>query len=211
MSNPVLLLPGYTDKVADLKGMADFLWQAGYHVHPFAPRPSDGSIRLEDMAAQLQAFADLTLGRTQPVDIVGFSMGGLVSRWYVQKLDDARRVQRLITLATPHNGTLFAYLHDILPERAPVSFPGLRQMQPDSDFLKTINGDISPLDKINFSSLWTPLDLTVVPSSSSVMEVGRNVRLPMPHHRTLLTSPRAFEAIVQELRRPFPDQVSVPA
>jgi len=192
MKNPVLLLPGYTDSEEDLVTLAAYLWEAGFHVHPFGPQPSDGSVLLEDLAAQLQAFIDLTFGPDQPVDLVAFSMGGLVSRWYVQKLGGVDRVQRLITLASPHNGTLYAYM--------PVNSPGLRQMQPESPFLNELNGDLSPLARINFTSIWTPLDLTVMPSTSSLLNVGTMVRLILPHHRALLSSTRSFAAVADALR-----------
>ncbi len=194
MNNPVLLLPGYTDSEEDLTTLAAHLWDAGFQVYPFGPRPSDGSVLLEDLAAQLQAYVDLTFGPDQPVDVVAFSMGGLISRWYVQKLGGEERVQRLITLATPHNGTLFAYL--------PVNSPGLRQMQPESAFLTELNQDLSPLARLNFTSIWTPLDLTVFPATSSVMTVGTMVRLLLPHHRALLTHPRCLAAVVEALRMP---------
>ena len=194
MENPVLLLPGYTDSEADLTTLAAYLWDAGFQVHPFGPRPSDGSVLLEDLAAQLQAYIDLTFGPDQPVDLVAFSMGGLISRWYVQKLGGAERVQRLITLATPHNGTIFAYL--------PVNSPGLRQMQPESAFLTELNQDLSPLARLRFTSIWTPLDLTVFPATSSILTVGKMVRLLLPHHRALLSHPNCFAAIVDALRLP---------
>jgi len=194
MDNPVLLLPGYTDSEEDLTTLAAYLWEAGFQVHPFAPQPSDGSVLLEDLAAQLQAFIDLTFGSNQPVDVVAFSMGGLISRWYVQKLGGWERVQRLVTLATPHNGTLYAYM--------PVNSPGLRQMQPGSDFLNELNGDLLPLTRINFTSIWTPLDLTVFPATSCLLDVGKTVRLMLPHHRALLSYRRCFAAVVKELRAP---------
>ncbi len=194
MGNPVLLLPGYTDSEEDLAVLAAYLWDAGFQVHPFGPRPSDGSVPLEDLAAQLQAYIDLTFGPDQPVDVVGFSMGGLISRWYVQKLGGGERVQRFITLATPHNGTFFAYL--------PVNSPGLHQMQPESAFLADLNQDLSPLARINFTSIWTPLDLTVLPPTSSVLDVGKMVRILLSHHRALLSHPRSLAAVVEALRVP---------
>ncbi len=194
MENPVLLLPGYTDDEDDLKTIAAYLWEAGFQVYPFSPRPSDGSVLLEDLALQLQAYIELTFGPEQAVDLVAFSMGGLISRWYVQKLGGDQRVQRLITLATPHNGTLYAYM--------PVNSPGLHQMQPGSDFLNELNEDLSPLTRINFTSIWTPLDLTVFPATSCLMDVGKMVRLMLPHHRALLSYRRCFAAVVKELRAP---------
>lgn len=195
MENPVLLLPGYTDSEEDLAPLAAYLWEAGFQVHPFSPRPSDGSVVLEDLAAQFQAYIDLTFGPDQPVDVVAFSMGGLIGRWYVQKLGGGERVQRLITLATPHHGTLYGLM--------PVHNPGLRQMRPESSFLGELNQDLSSLARINFTSVWTPLDLTVLPATSCLLAVGKMVRLLLPHHRALLSSSRCFAAVAEELRAPL--------
>lgn len=61
------------------------------------------------------------------VDIVAHSMGGLDSRWAIEKQGAARYVDDLVTLGTPHQGTYAAYL-GVLTE-------GGRNMIPGSDFL----------------------------------------------------------------------------
>ena len=43
------------------------------------------------------------------IDLVCHSLGGLVARTYIQQLGGARRVDRCITLGTPHHGTYNAY------------------------------------------------------------------------------------------------------
>ncbi len=42
------------------------------------------------------------------IDLVGHSEGGLIGRYYVQKLNGAHRVRHLVTLGTPHRGTPWA-------------------------------------------------------------------------------------------------------
>ena len=44
------------------------------------------------------------------VHVVGHSLGGLIARYYVQRLHGDSRVRTLVTLGTPHHGTLAAYL-----------------------------------------------------------------------------------------------------
>jgi len=74
-------------------------------------------------------------------------MGGIVSRYYVQRLWGIDRVQRFITLASPHHGNWMHYLC----ERS-----GCVQMRPDSPF-QQLNQDAIMLEQLNFTSIWTPL------------------------------------------------------
>jgi triacylglycerol lipase len=39
------------------------------------------------------------------ISLVGHSLGGLIARWWLQELDGAARVDRIVTMATPHAGT----------------------------------------------------------------------------------------------------------
>jgi len=60
------------------------------------------------------------------VHVVGHSMGGLIARYYVQRLGGHERVHTLVTLGTPHEGTAMAYT---LPHAL------VRQLRPDSDVI----------------------------------------------------------------------------
>ncbi|MCB9626601.1 MAG: alpha/beta fold hydrolase [Sandaracinaceae bacterium] len=42
--------------------------------------------------------------------LVGHSLGGLLARWYVEELGGAQRVERVVTVSTPHQGTRVARL-----------------------------------------------------------------------------------------------------
>ncbi len=174
--------------------MARHLRTQGFDVHPIDPVPNDGSARLEDLAAQIARHVDQELPAGSPLDLVGFSMGGVVSRYYVQRLGGAERVRRLVTVSSPHHGTLTAHL---------TKRPGAAQMRPGSPFLAELNGDPSALDQVDVTSIWTPLDLMIVPAESSRLPIGREVLVAAPLHALMLHDPRALRAVTEALSAPL--------
>ena len=70
------------------------------------------------------------------------------------------RVDRLITISAPNQGTWLACLG---------RKPSCLEMRPRGAFLTSRNRDTESLTRIQFMSIWTPLDLMIVPASSSSM------------------------------------------
>lgn len=97
------------------------------------------------------------------VDIVAHSMGGLDSRWCVEKQDGAGYVDDLITLGTPHQGTYAAYLGYLTP--------GGRDMVPGSEFLEELN-DGTLAEGLDYHAYWSHADELIDPS--------RYAKLPAP-------------------------------
>jgi len=199
--NPVLLIHGLDDTSAKFHRLQPYLRDRGWSVHATDLRPNDGSVGLETLAHQVCTYIDRTFDAAQPVDIVGYSMGGIVSRYYIQQLGGIHRVQRLVTVASPHYGTLAAYLRPNI---------GARQMRQGSPFLTALNQNLLQLQQIRLTSIWTPLDLIVVPAESSCLPVGRQVQVPVAMHHWMVEDPAALWAIVGALREPLrkPAQVS---
>lgn len=192
--NPVVLVHGLTNTNAIFKPMTAYLRKQGWVVHSLDLIPANGDCELDRLAHQLETYIQLTLPSQQPFDLIGYSMGGIVSRYYVQRLGGLDRVQRFITIASPHNGTLTAYLSQR---------PGCLQMRPNSLFLNSLNRDILMLEKLNFTSIWTPMDLMIVPATSSQMRVGRDVQVNVPLHRWMVQDFRGLEAVASALREPL--------
>jgi triacylglycerol lipase len=163
---------------------------AGLGLHSLNLVPNNGDAGLDRLGRQLAAFIDAGFPASQPVDLVGFSMGGLVARYYVQRLGGLAQVQRLITIASPHNGTWTAYLR---------TNTGARQMRPGSPFLEDLNRDAAALSRIRFSSILTPFDLMVVPARSSELGVGSSLRVNVAAHPLMVRDRRVFELIRQLL------------
>ena len=65
---------------------------------------------IDDYVKPLSRKVDEILAQSShsQVTIVAHSMGGLAARRYLQSDDSAGCVAKLITLGTPHHGTLFA-------------------------------------------------------------------------------------------------------
>lgn len=170
--------------------MVRFLEAHGFQPHVPSLRPSSGRTGLEELARQLAAYIAQHLDQGTSFNLVGFSMGGLISRYYLQRLDGMQRVRRFITLSTPHNGSRLAYLLANL---------GGRQMRPGSPFLADLNRDVQNLDQVGIVSIWTPLDLMILPPSSSRLPVGLELRLPVVLHALMVRDQRSLAAVARFL------------
>ncbi len=166
--NPVVLVHGIMATSRKMRWIAKHLEREGWETHSVDLLPCWGQLGIDELADQLKCFVDRAIPEGQPFDIVAFSMGGLISRYYLQRLGGLARVQRFISISAPHNGSLLAWL---LPNA------GCRHMRPGSAFLRALEADVRNLDRIQFTSFWTPLDLCVFPGNSSVLPAGENRRV----------------------------------
>lgn len=196
--NPVLLIHGFFINSVIFHKLFAYLTDMGWKVHAFDLTANDNNQGLERLAEQVADYANNKFGRERNLDIVGFSMGGLVSRYYVQRLGGIERVQRLIAISSPHNGTWMAHCLESLT---------CVQMRPGSAFLEDLNGDAGMLERLNFTSIWTNWDFIIVPATSSQMPVGKEVKVPVFAHPLMLWHPKTLEAVAEALRVPVkPDR-----
>ncbi len=123
-----------------------------------------------DMRSVAQQLADLVEEVTREtgyerVHIVGHSMGGLIGRYYVQRMNGDQRVHTLVTLGTPHGGSVPACL---------VPAGVFRQLRPRSDIVQELE-EPAPECKTRFLAVWSDLDQVIIPK--------RNARLTHPDLR----------------------------
>ncbi|RMH72253.1 MAG: alpha/beta fold hydrolase [Gemmatimonadetes bacterium] len=87
---------------------------SGYDV--FAVSLSDPYGSIPVLAGELERFVKYVrkITRAKRVTLVGFSMGGVVARQYVVDHPRNHHVHRLITIASPHQGSGLALIGDIL-------------------------------------------------------------------------------------------------
>jgi triacylglycerol lipase len=193
--NPVLLVHGFWDTATLFDRMSAYLQSLGRSTYGLDLVPNNGDLGLDVLAQQVCDYIDRTFAPEQPIDLVGYSMGGIVSRYYIQRLGGIDRVRRFVTVASPHHGTWTAYTFDR---------PGCIHMRPNSEFLQDLNRDaIDLLGRIQFTSLWTPFDLMILPAQSSIMPVGQNIELPVLVHRWMVSDSRSLQAIGQVLCEPL--------
>lgn len=192
--NPVLLVHGIFRRKSVFKQMSAYLSSLGWEVHSFDLKPSNARLGLDKLAEQISAYVTDNFAPNQPIDLVGLSMGGLVSRYYVQKLGGNERVKRFVTIASPHYGTWLAYS---LP------FAGCVQMRPGSVFLQDLNQELEILAKVNFTYIWTPYDFIIVPAQSSRLGIGQEIKLPIFAHAMMVRDRRTLQAVTQALSLPI--------
>lgn len=103
--NPVLLVHGIIRTSSVFSTMSTYLTQQGWSVYTFNLKPNNATLGLDKLAIQVADYVEKIFAPEQPLDLVGLSMGGLVTRYYVQRLGGIDRVQRFITISAPHQGT----------------------------------------------------------------------------------------------------------
>lgn len=187
----LMLVHGLGDTARVFKPMTTYFTERGWTVWSCDLKPSDGQLPLEALAQQLHRYIQTHLPPQEPFDLLGFSMGGIISRYYLQRMGGIHRVRRFISVSSPHRGTWTGYLR---------WNPGCEQMRPESEFLKNLNQDWQLLEQVGFVSLWTPFDLMIVPADSSVIPVGRSISLPVALHPWMLTDDRVLATVAEILR-----------
>jgi len=153
-------------------------------------KPNSGRGGLEKIAEGLKSDIDKEFGETDRIAIVAFSMGGLVSRYYLQKLGGAARCEELITISSPHHGTKTAHF-----------FPtkGAEQMRPGSPFLKDLEETEDTLGDIPIVSYRTPMDLMILPTHSSVWARAENRSHNVALHPLMLHT----KSVLDDIERRF--------
>lgn len=190
--NPLVLVHGIIDNSTVFEKMSNYFQKQGYEVYSLDLLPNYGIEDLRTLAQQLQNYLDQKFSSTQKINLIGFSMGGLVTRYYLQRLNGLEKVEKYISISAPNNGTNMAY---ILPLK------GITQMRPNSDFLEDLNSDV----KAQFASLktlilWTPFDLMIVPAHSSCLGFCEEKQVAVLYHKWMLSDQRVFEEVDQFLK-----------
>ena len=103
---PILLLHGIVDNRSIFTVLRRGLRRRGFGVvASFNYHSLFGDMR--QVAARLADVVEQLCEETgyEQIHVVGHSMGGLIARYYVQRLGGDEHVHTLVTLGTPHGGT----------------------------------------------------------------------------------------------------------
>lgn len=187
----VLMVHGITDTGDRFQSMSKVLKEHGFQTYTIDLIPNIGTADLRDLAKQVQSYIKNEFKTEEKIILIGFSMGGLVTRYYLQRLNGIKKVDKYITISAPNHGTYTAYL---LPLK------GVKQMRPHSDFLQDLNQDVSEvLNNVETLCLWTPFDLMIRPANSSLLGIGKEVSFPVLIHRWMLDDNRVLQEVVDFL------------
>lgn len=185
----LLLIPGFMCNRAAWKPLLDSGLLADFNA---------ATVNLEPIFGDIDAYAEVVhraveklraATGAQRVLLVGHSMGGLAARVYLRKHGDAH-VARIVTLASPHHGTIFGRLGHSR---------NARQMAKASPFIERLRHD----DRgrwARFTTVATRDDNMLVPRSSPLLPGARQVELDGVGHLALIEDRRAWRVIAEEAR-----------
>jgi triacylglycerol lipase len=183
----IVLVHGYMANRATLLPLAAYLKLRGIGpVHAFDYPSADG---IERAAIALRDHLRATV-RGGRISLVCHSMGGVVARVYLQELGGARRVDRCITLGTPHRGTYSAYW---APSRVG------RELRPDSPIMRRLEASRAGAARVKLTSIVAGSDNIIVPRVFAADEEDV-VHVPHLGHVGMLFSPTVFRAVAERLR-----------
>ena len=152
-----------------------------------------GAVPLRTLAQQLDDHIRRRWGDDTEVDLLGFSMGGIIGRVWLQQLGGVRRTHRFISVGSPQRGTVTAQW---IPSWL---FAGLADMKRGSPLLRALNADVQSLKRLDCVSFYCRWDLMVVPGWQAHLPVGTVRDLPVLTHQQLMSHPRALEELVRTL------------
>jgi triacylglycerol lipase len=176
----------------------DRIWTTNYQVWT-----SDVRIAARRLADTVDAIREQT--GYERIHVVGHSMGGLVARYYVQRLGGDAHVHTLVTLGTPHQGTRAARL---LPKGI------CRQLAPTSDVVAEL-AEPAPGCQTRFVSVYSDLDALISPKQAARIEhpdlSARNVLVRSVGHMSLPIDRRIGREIASTLAHLDSDGATVTA
>ena len=205
---PVLLVHGLVDNRSIFTLMRRGLSRRGFAqvcTWNYSPLLADVAQGARDLGEHVERICAQT-GHDR-VHVVGHSLGGLIARHYVQLQGGGRRVESLVTLGTPHGGSVLAHL---LPT------PMVRQLRPGSAVLEELAAPAPHWDT-RMTAVYSDLDQLVIPTRNGRCDHpdlrARNVLVRGLGHMTLPFSRAVVDEVAATLAglRPAAAPVSVPA
>ncbi len=184
---PVILVHG-TDGSAysDWAGFSPALVAAGYCVYAlnYGASPdgtSYGFGDIRDSAQELKEFTQSVLAGSgaEKADLIGYSQGAAVTRYYTNRLGGADSVDKWIGIASPTYGGTAYGLSPVI-QRVPVFTkmassqlgPALVQLMQGSSFLTELNSGGDTVPGVEYTSIATAVDETIQPYTNALFRDG---------------------------------------
>ena len=191
--NPIILIHGLWNTSSIFSSITPQLDNIG--IEYFAPtlEHSYGMTSILDLTNKLNELILEKYGLEKEIDILGFSMGGIIGRYWLQKFNGHKRTRRLISIGSPHKGTLTAQLIPKYP------FRGIAEMKINSKFLRELAKNDFVLAEIDCISFFTYWDLMVFPSWWTNLNFGKKISVKVYKHRNLIRNKFVVKKIIDEI------------
>jgi triacylglycerol esterase/lipase EstA (alpha/beta hydrolase family) len=198
---PVILLPGTLYNVAETwEALGPILANAGYCVYGLnygqtvETTLTGGRVSsigpIEDSARQLAAFVDQVRAETgaAQVDMVGWSQGGMIPRWYMTHDGGAPAVHELVGLSPPNHGTTLDGLFALINSDTALGLPAITtligctactEQQAGSPFIQALNAGGDGVPGVKLVAIETTYDEVVTPYQSAFLNAPGAVNITL--------------------------------
>jgi len=187
---PIILVHGWGANSACFLVLQVWLKLQG-HKNVYAVSCTPPVIRAEKLSKQLAVHIDKALAATdtRKVHIIAHSMGGLLTRYAIKNLGMDTKIDKVITLGSPHMGSKLA---GIVPGGG-----NTPQMRYQSEFTRELaEGGLTPGKDVHYYSIYSEFDNFVLPNHSSVLDGNaQNIHVAHHGHCALLYSPVVFRMV----------------
>jgi triacylglycerol lipase len=189
----LIFVHGIWDTGAVFRRLAKYLTDQGHTCHCPSLEPANGQHGIIDLAEKLQDYIHTTIGDDTPFALIGFSMGTIISRYYLQILGGSGHVHHFFSISGPLHGTLTAHVW---------RGKAARDMRFGSSLIRRLDADTSALQTITIHSYRTPFDLLIIPSRSSHWNLAEdNHIVPALFHHQMLIHPKVMQHIATTLNK----------
>lgn len=194
LGTPILLLHGLADNHSIFTLLRRGLLRRGFSqvfAMNYSVRTKDVRTAAAQLAEEIEAIVEET--GYERIHVVAHSLGGVIARYYVTRLGGDERVHTLVSLGSPHAGTLLAHL---------VPSALTRQLRPGSPLMQELN-EPAPACRTRVLAFWSDTDEAVVPAINASLEQEgvqtTNVRLRGVGHLSLPILPSVVHRIATSL------------
>ncbi len=194
---PLILVHGLGGHPGNFAALRAWLGLQGRR-RVYAPR-LDPATSIEEMGTHLaETIADVLLANDLPddaqVDLIAHSMGGLVARCALDDPATARRVSTLVTLGTPHAGSLAARFS---------SGGHAVRLRPESPLMTRLADQLPWSSPVRLVCFWSRSDLLLLPHTTGRVEHAENREVPGLTHYGYLLYPSVWRGVAEALADPW--------
>ncbi len=201
-TTPIVLIHGIVDNRTIFARMRHGLRRRGFgtiRTFSYGPQTTDIASTAYRFGEFVEALCEET--GSEHVYVIGHSLGGLIARHYAQVLGGGDRVHTLVTLGSPHAGTLAARL---LPHRL------VRQLRPGSDILRELDAPVTACTT-RFLIFYSDIDHLIVPARNATLHHPdldvTNILVPGVGHMSLPINGKVVHATCTALAYGAPKKV----
>lgn len=208
-SLPVLLIHGYGCNSGYWHAMSKVLLDANITHCAIDLEPVIGGI--DDYVPAIHQAIERLCDETgsDRIVIVAHSMGGLVTRAYL-RVHGPKRIAKVITLGTPHHGTVLAHFGVGLNTQQ-MRWTVSEQEGVASEWLRGLAASENPAIYRLFVSIYSHHDNIISPQTSSHLAGAKNIEFHAIGHVALALTPAVQAMVIREVRDVSQQVRSAPA